>query len=104
MDIGRTLVVALLISTGSGALNNPASAQSFDERWSIIPKANAQEAAPPNPREETGTPNEITPSAEKKAAPERAVKSARRAERSHAAKAAFAGKASYISYNGGKTA
>jgi rare lipoprotein A (peptidoglycan hydrolase) len=75
----------------------PAAAQSFNERWSIIPKAHA-EPAPEAPRQTEQAPqqqppigSEATPSSEGRSA----VRSFNRV---------FSGKASYYSYRAAKTA
>ena len=93
----------------------PAAAQTFDERWSIIPNAHA-EPAPPTPHAE---PALATPHAqpapataeEKKpdlqARPPIGGESAHRSEDHSATRSfnrVFSGKASYYSYQTGKTA
>lgn len=82
-----------------------AAAQSFNDRWSIIPKAHA-EPAPEEPnhakqdrreRTETRNTSERTGGGEATVQPD--VRSGRRSS-----KRVFSGNASYYSYSGGKTA
>jgi rare lipoprotein A len=74
---------------------NPASAQNFDDRWSIIPKAHA-EPAPEGPSSNTPQVQQNQPGAET-ARPED-----HSADRS--ANRTFSGRASFYSYQKGKTA
>jgi rare lipoprotein A len=84
----------------------PAAAQTFDERWSIMPNAHAEPAPPPPPAEPAPAASE-----EKKpdvqAGPPIGEKSAHRSDE-HSAKRSsnrvFSGKASFYSYKAGKTA
>lgn len=95
----RVLFGIIAIATAPAWLGipvDPAAAQSFDERWSIIPKAHAEPvpAAPdqanqqqtqaPTEREPTRTPEDRTAT--------------------HSFNRVFTGKASYYSYPRGKTA
>jgi rare lipoprotein A len=104
----RTLAAALVFSAVCSTFCNPASAQSFDERWSIVPKANADEPTAPgapaqqqqdNPSAAT-TGQSDTTSGLRGQRPTKASSE----QRNGAPKGAFVGKASYISYAGGKTA
>ena len=84
----------------------PAAAQTFDERWSIIPNAHA-EPAPETPHAEPtpATPEEKKPALQ--APPPIAGESAHGSEDRSAARSfnrVFSGKASYYSYQTGKTA
>jgi peptidoglycan lytic transglycosylase len=84
----------------------PAAAQTFDERWSIIPNAHA-EPAPPTPHAEPApaTPKEKKPDLEPR--PQIGGESAHGSEDRSAARSfnrVFSGKASYYSYQTGKTA
>lgn len=84
----------------------PAAAQTFDERWSIIPNAHA-EPAPPTPHAEPApaTPEEKKPVLQ--ARPPIGGESAHRSEDHSATRSfnrVFSGKASYYSYQTGKTA
>ena len=74
---------------------NPAAAQNFDDRWSIIPKAHA-DPAPEQPAQTT--PDKAQPSGSAKPN----VKSSE--EHSATTKPAFSGKASFYSYRTAKTA
>src|SRR5205807_9326254 len=77
---------------------NPAAAQNFNDRWSIIPKANAAEPPVPQTQPSTG--------AEAASPPASGADTARAEDRSgsRSVKRSFTGKASYYSYSGGKTA
>jgi rare lipoprotein A len=92
MRVLSTVAIAMF-SVSVGMHVNPAAAQSFEERFSIIPKANAAEPngqirqAPEKP------PGEAEP--KRRAEDRRAMPSVRRS---------FTGKASYYSYQRGKTA
>jgi rare lipoprotein A len=84
----------------------PAAAQTFDERWSIIPNAHAEPARPPPPAEPApATPEEKKP--DMQAGPPIKGESAHSSE-DHPAKQSsnrvFSGKASFYSYQTGKTA
>jgi hypothetical protein len=50
MYTGRTLVTALFFLLVFWGFCNPVSAQSFEDRWSVVPEANAQESVQPNLR------------------------------------------------------
>jgi hypothetical protein len=43
----RAFSLVLIVSAGLAASAYAAFAQSFDERWSVVPKAKAEEAQPP---------------------------------------------------------
>ena len=84
----------------------PAAAQTFEERWSIIPKAHA-EPAPETPHAEPtpATPDENKPALQ--ARPPIKEESAHGSEDRSATRSfnrVFSGKASYYSYQTGKTA
>lgn len=83
-----TMVSALIALSAS-----PAAAQSFDERWSIIPKAHAEQNPKPD---DQSRPAPQTPTS---VAPEQSSKSSD----DHSARS-FWGKASFYSYRRGKTA
>jgi rare lipoprotein A len=94
----RTISKLVAIATVSASLGfhvNPAAAQSFEDRWSIIPKAHADPAsAPPDqtkqePRAQP-PPNSDPPS--------------QNSENSNTGPRVFSGKASFYSYRTGKTA
>jgi rare lipoprotein A len=76
---------------------NPAAAQSFDDRWSIIPKAHAEPTpeAPNDSKKDVQEPPAVREEQTSRPAPPSASRSFNRA---------FSGKASYYSYSKGKTA
>jgi rare lipoprotein A len=93
----------------------PTAAQTFEERWSIIPKAHAEPApetphAEPAPETPPAEPTPATPEENKpalKARPPIGGESAHGSEDRSAARSferVFSGKASYYSYQTGKTA
>jgi rare lipoprotein A (peptidoglycan hydrolase) len=98
----------------------PAAAQTFDERWSIIPNAHAEpapaapeEKKPAAPAEKSPTPDDRTPAAaeEKKTDVQTrpliggdSVPGSDERSPARASKRVFSGKASYYSYHSGKTA
>src|ERR1700747_726133 len=84
----------------------PAAAQTFDERWSIIPNAHAEPAPPPPAAEPApATPDEKKP--DMQAGPPSDGESTH-GWGDHSAKGSssrvFTGKASFYSYQAGKTA
>jgi rare lipoprotein A (peptidoglycan hydrolase) len=92
-----------IVSAWIGLHVNPAAAQNFNERWSIIPKANAAEPegqVKPVPQTQPST------GAEAASPPASTAGSARAEDRSgsRSPKRGFSGKASYYSYRSGKTA
>jgi rare lipoprotein A (peptidoglycan hydrolase) len=98
--------MALCIPLGLPALIDPAFGQSFDERWSIVPKANAEPApqqnqAPP-PDSQPGT-NSVTSGQGEARAPIPPAKPTA-GTKMPAASRVFTGAASFYSYAGGKTA
>ena len=90
------IVAIATVPAWLGIQVNSAAAQTFNERWSIIPKAHA-EPAPEAPEQTRQNPPEQGPTAE----PTRRAQ-ARSASRS--SNRVFSGKASYYSYPSGKTA
>jgi rare lipoprotein A len=90
------IVAIATVPAWLGVHANSAAAQTFDDRWSIVPKAHA-EPAPEAPDQTTQNPLEQPPTAEPTRRPED-----RSAPRS--SNRAFSGKASYYSYSKGKTA
>ena len=84
----------------------PAAAQTFDERWSIIPNAHA-EPAPATPHAETAPATAEEKKPDLQARPPIGGESAHRSEDHSATRSlnrVFSGKASYYSYQTGKTA
>jgi rare lipoprotein A (peptidoglycan hydrolase) len=115
----RPSLAVLSLSVGLWALTTPVFAQSFDDRWSIIPKANADEPGTrpePQQKEQPSSPPQAPNSAPQTQAPAETVgqaepsappphpKALATTRGKAAPKRAFTGKASYISYAGGKTA
>jgi rare lipoprotein A (peptidoglycan hydrolase) len=90
-----TMAVAI-VSAWMGVHVNPAAAQSFQDRWSIIPKAHAE------PSPEPGGHSEPAPQAQSPLAAQARASENRSATRSF--KRSFSGKASFYSYRNGKTA
>jgi rare lipoprotein A (peptidoglycan hydrolase) len=93
----RAISSALIIAAVVCSISHKAVAQTFEERWSPIPKAHADQNVPPPPptdfRSSNGAQNAPQPQ------PNGAGTS-----RTQARKAVFVGMASYYSYRGGKTA
>ncbi|MBV9458698.1 MAG: septal ring lytic transglycosylase RlpA family protein [Bradyrhizobium sp.] len=88
-----SIICAVAIVPACIAINpSPAAAQSFDDRWSIIPKAHAE---PAQPAPDQQAPNTQPPSAQ---SPNE------HREAGHDANRTFAGKASFYSYRKAKTA
>jgi rare lipoprotein A (peptidoglycan hydrolase) len=96
--------IAIAIMSGwIGVHVNPAAAQSFQERWSIIPKANAAE---PDGQIKPVPQTQPSMGAEEASPPASSADPARAEDRSgtRSVKRSFNGKASYYSYRTGKTA
>jgi len=92
-----SIVAIAIVPAWMGIYAAPAAAQSFDERWSIIPKAHA-EPAPDIPGQTKRNPE---------AQPQLGREPIRGSEDRSAARSfnrVFSGKASYYSYKTGKTA
>jgi rare lipoprotein A (peptidoglycan hydrolase) len=97
MHVFLRIVAIATVPAWVGLQMGPAAAQTFDERWSIIPKAHA-EPAPEAPRQTEQDPQtqpspqgEQTRGSEDRSAPQSFNR-------------VFSGKASYYSYSAGKTA
>jgi rare lipoprotein A len=88
MRVTAIAIVSALISMHVGS----AAAQNFDERWSIIPKAHAE---PPSKRDDQ---NKTDPQIQPQSAPRETSR-----PEDHSART-FSGKASFYSYQRGKTA
>ena len=92
-----SMICAVAILPACIAINtSSAAAQSFEDRWSIIPKAHA-EPAPPAPDQQP--PNMQAPNAE---SPTKSTDEHREVD--HTANRTFTGKASFYSYRKAKTA
>jgi rare lipoprotein A len=86
-----------IVSAWMGVHVNPAAAQSFEDRFSIIPKAHAE------PSPEPGRPSEPAPQTQSPLAAEPTRGSENRSA-TRSLKRSFSGKASFYSYRNGKTA
>src|SRR5215203_5579433 len=112
MCIWRDLSLALIVSAGLGASAYPASAQSFEERWSVVPKAKAEEPAQPQTEDSDVLPQHPTDRSvglneRTSTSCSRQNRTERRPTRSGpggGSTTVFTGKASFIAYSGGKTA
>jgi rare lipoprotein A (peptidoglycan hydrolase) len=91
------IIAIAAASVSAATFANPAAAQTFDERWSIIPKAHA-DPAPATPDQSKEDPKEQPPNAEKVPDGSEHKTATRTASRT------FSGKASFYSYRTGKTA
>jgi rare lipoprotein A len=87
-------IVAITTVTASLGFHNPAAAQSFEDRWSIIPKAHADPA--PVPPDQTNQ--------EPQAHPASSDPSIQNSQKTNSGPRIFSGKASFYSYRTGKTA
>ena len=99
------IVAAATVTAFIGLQAGPVAAQTFDERWSIIPNAHA-EPAPPAPTEPApATPEQKSPDAQTQA-PIEGKPSHSPEERlaTRSSNRVFTGKASFYSYKTGKTA
>jgi rare lipoprotein A len=99
MSIFSTLFAVAAASMCIAGCANSAAAQSFEDRWSIIPKAHA-EPAPPVPEQPNDSDRDSH--AQMLSGDKSIHKSSE--ERSGAAKQHFSGKASFYSYRRSKTA
>ena len=86
-----------IVSAWMGVHVNAAAAQSFEDRFSIIPKAHAE------PAPEPGRPSEPAPQTQSPLAAEPTRGSENRSA-TRSFKRSFSGKASFYSYRNGKTA
>jgi peptidoglycan lytic transglycosylase len=89
-----TLLAIAIMQASLGFHVNPAAAQNFEDRWSIIPKARADPA--PEPPDQTKQ--------EPRAQPPSSDTPTQNAENSNSGPRVFSGKASFYSYRTGKTA
>ena len=74
--------------------------ETFEDRWSIIPKANAEPAAP----KPEASPGSVETVPQKNTQSPSGAKSTRISREARSEKRAFSGKASFYSYSSGKTA
>jgi len=107
MNWSRTIAAIALLMAGYCAATERALAQTFEERWSPIPKAHAEPS--------TSAPSDSQPGVNEQAAPTPPVAETPRAEvdktssklsphRRPAPRQIFTGWASFYAYHGGKTA
>jgi peptidoglycan lytic transglycosylase len=107
MSCSRTMAIWILMLVSWAAATNVVLAQSFEERWSPIPKAHAEPTPAPQPNSQPD-PNANAVSkpqvnqTERPKLPRAASKSSSKARA--AVRRVFTGKASYYSYHGGRTA
>jgi rare lipoprotein A len=93
------LKIVILIVSALPIYAAPAAAETFEDRWSIIPKAKA-EAAPQSSEQREPEPSAQVPRSVTEAKRLGVSRGAGRGSRTNA----FSGKASYYSYASGKTA
>jgi rare lipoprotein A len=106
MRVPFGMMAIALIPVWVCAPANSAAAQSFNDRWSIIPKAHAEpapEEAPDHAKQDTRERSETQNTSERNGGGEPTVQPDVRSGR-RSSKRVFSGKASYYSYSGGKTA
>jgi rare lipoprotein A len=107
MRISLALAVAAVSAAGILIHATPLAAQNFDDRWTLIPKAHAEQ--PPNGQIEPAPQNQSPtekPGTEQPQAPVAAEPTAGSENRAEiqSSKPSFFGKASFYSYQAGKTA
>src|SRR5215207_2899644 len=109
MCIRRALSLALIVSAELGASAYPPSAQSFEERWSVVPKAKAEEPAQPQ-TEDSGVPPQhpidrsvgFRERTNASSSPQnRTLRRPTRSGPGGGSTTAFTGEASFIAYSGG---
>jgi rare lipoprotein A len=108
MRIHSTMAVAI-VSAWMGVHANTAAAQSFEDRWSIIPKAHAEQPANVDKHNEPSAPlaqSPTGPAAQEQQSPIAAARTTGLKDRpaTRSFRRSFAGKASFYSYRTGKTA
>ncbi len=102
MRLFSTIVAIATVPVWIGIHVDPAAAQTFDERWSIIPKAHAEPA--PEPPGQTNQDLQPRPSIEGEPTLRSRPRSEHRSATTPSFNKVFSGKASYYSYSSGKTA
>jgi rare lipoprotein A len=107
MSWSRIITAVAISMLAHWAATGPALAQTFEERWSPIPKAHAEPSAAPRSNSQPD-PNEPGVTAPEVIEPPRAEVPKTIAKQSSrgrpAARRVFTGRASYYAYHGGKTA
>ena len=96
----------LAIGALAGVQVQPAVAETFEDRWPIIPKANAEPSPPiPEPSQDADQNVEPEPNAQAQSpGGAEPTRGSRDGPATRTYKRAFSGKASYYSYGAGKTA
>jgi len=106
MSWSRKLIIWILV-LGNWAALNVAAAQTFEERWSPIPKAHAEPSPVPQPNSQldSNTNAASKPQVNQTARPEPPKSASKSSSKPRAAvRRVFTGRASYYSYHGGRTA
>ncbi|WP_080673061.1 septal ring lytic transglycosylase RlpA family protein [Bradyrhizobium sp. USDA 3256] len=102
MEIMRLLGLAITVAAAWLVLHvTPVAAQTFEDRWSIIPKAKAEPAPAPAVPEDG---KQIAPPPTQSPVEEEQTSAAENRVAIRSPKRALSGKASYYSYRAGKTA
>lgn len=112
MSTWQTAFIPFIMVALQVALVAPAQAQTFEDRWSIVPKAHADPA--PSEAPASNQPAQMQTTGQSQTSPDIPRQKARAAARVNtpaarkpdktSARTVFSGKASYIGYPGGKTA
>src|ERR1043166_8263601 len=107
MSWARRVAALLVLMLGSWASTGAASAQTFEERWSPIPKAHAEPSPAPRANSapdanEPAVPNPESVDTPRAEVPKTSTKSSSRSR--PAARRVFTGRASYYAYHGGRPA
>ena len=107
MNWSRTITAIWILMLGSWAARNVAVAQTFEERWSPIPKAHAEPSPAPQPDSQPEPNAKVVPKPQVDQ-PQRAgvpkTASKRSANGRAAGRRVFTGRASYYAYHAGTTA
>jgi rare lipoprotein A len=107
VDRLRTIAAIGILLLANGAATGAAFAQSFEERWSPIPKAHAEPATPPasDSQKQPDEPAVSEPQTVETPRAEAPKGTSTASGRRHkAGRHVFTGKASYYTYRGGRTA
>ena len=105
MSRWRSIAAVSVFMLGNWAATNVAFAQTFEERWSPIPRAHAEPNADPQPNPQLDPNAQVKPRGIQTRRPEppEATSTAPSPGRP-VARRVFTGRASYYAYHGGKTA
>jgi len=105
MNRSHTITAIAILILGCCTATELAFAQSFEERWSPIPKAHAEPSAPPPSESPSDTNKEATEPPVATPRAEVGETSAKPSSRGRPqGRHVFTGRASYYAYHGGKTA